>query len=225
MLTLKELEIKERLNRIDTASVCDALDSLSLVGGLQGIKPRTPGTIMAGPVYTVQYAPIERDTATFLNAGNYIDEVPEGYVVLVDNQGRLDCTSWGGILTSKAQRKNIAGTVIYGSGRDIREIQNANYPLFSTGIYMVSGKNRAIVAHRQVCIEIHGVSIYPGDWLFGDDNGVVVIPKDQLEETLYRAENTEQTEKKILDAINSGETLEAARAQYSYSTPWEVSKE
>lgn len=221
MLTDNEKELKRRLMNLDTAAISDALDSFSITGGLLDIIPRTQGKKMAGPVFTVQYSPIESTSGKFSNAGNYIDEVSPGHVILVDNQGRQDCTSWGGILTTKANLKQIEGTVVHGSGRDIAEIQAKDYPFFSTSIFMVSGKNRAVVTAKQIALNVNGVVVSPGDWLFGDDNGVISIPADKLEIVISRAENTELTEKHILDAINKGEDLEVARSKYKYATPWE----
>ena len=175
---------------------------------------------MAGPVFTVKYTPIQFDSNYFKNAGNYIDNVPEGYVVIVDNQGRMDCTSWGGILTTKAKLKNLGGTVIFGSVRDLLEIKEKEYPLFSTGVYMVSGKNRAVVEATNIPLDINGKTVKDTDWLFGDINGVVVIPLEYLEEVIYRAEKTEKTELSILEAISRGQNLEKARMQHGYNEPW-----
>ncbi|MEL6117766.1 RraA family protein [Photobacterium sp. SP02] len=220
MLTNKQKELRARLLELDTPAISDALDSLSINGGLLGIKCRTNGLKMAGPAFTVKYKPIQFDSKHFKNAGNYIDNVPECSVVLVDNQGRTDCTSWGGILTTKAKLKNLAGTVIFGSARDLQEIKEKEYPLFSTGVYMVSGKNRAVVEATKVQLDINGTTVKDSDWLFGDMNGVLAIPAEHLEEVIYRAEKTERTELNILGAISGGQNLEEARAQHGYSEPW-----
>lgn len=156
-----------------------------------------------------------------MNAGNYIDQIPAGAIIVVDNGGRMDCTSWGNILTTKALKKQIAGSVIYGSARDIADIRQMDYPLFASNIYMVSGKNRARVKAVQCTLDIHGVTVCPGDWVFGDDNGVLVIPEEQLEEVIRRAENVEITERQIIRAINAGTSLDVARQQLGYDVPWE----
>lgn len=220
MLTKKQKELRARLLALDTPAISDALDSLSINGGLLGIQCRTNHHKMAGPAFTVKYQPIQFDSKNFKNAGNYIDDVPECSVVLVDNQGRTDCTSWGGILTTKAKLKNLAGTVIFGSVRDLQEINEKEYPLFSTGVYMVSGKNRAVVEATNVPLNINGTTVNDSDWLFGDINGVLAIPVEYLEEVIFRAEKTEQTELNILSAISGGQNLEKARAQHGYSEPW-----
>lgn len=214
---------KERLLDLDTAAVSDALDSLYIMGGLLGIKPQVSGKQIAGPAFTVQYEACTPEKNRFMNAGNYIDQVPVGSIIVVDNGGRLDCTSWGNILTTKALQKQIEGSVIYGSARDIADIRQMDYPLFASNIFMVSGKNRARVKAVQCALDIHGVTVCPGDWVFGDDNGVVIIPKEQLEEVIRRAENVENTERQIISTISAGTPLDVARQQLGYDAPWEKS--
>ncbi|WP_227317187.1 RraA family protein [Cedecea davisae] len=212
--------IRQRLLALDTAAVSDALDSIYIAGGIQGIKPQVAGRKIAGPAFTVQYEAHEPEKNTFMNAGTYIDEVPEGAIIVVDNQGREDCTSWGNILTTKALQKNIAGTVIHGSARDVADIRKMNYPLFAANIFMVSGKNRARVRAVQCSLEINGVKIEPGDWIMGDDNGVVAIPRDRLMEVVLLAENVAKTEHQILSSISEGTKLADARRSLGYAAPW-----
>ncbi|OPB29453.1 RraA family protein [Bartonella sp. WD12.1] len=221
MTSYKNIEIlKKRLLALDTAAVSDALDSLYLQAALPNIKPRLNNIKIAGPVFTVQYEAFTPENQTFTNAGNYIDDVPAGSVVVIDNNGRLDCTSWGNILTHKALQQKIIGTVVHGSARDIAEIRALHYPLFTTNIYMVSGKNRARIRATQVPLLIDGIKITPGDWVFADDNGVLILPKAELSEIVYRAENVDKTEARILSALQKGERLEKIRIQEGYEAPW-----
>ncbi len=215
------LSLKARFLALDSACISDALDSLYISGGLQGIKPQLAGVKTAGPAYTVKYEPFIPEKNSFQNAGNYIDDVPAGSIIVVDNQGRQDCTSWGNILTSKALSREIAGTVVYGSIRDLADIRKMGYPLYACNVFMVSGKNRARVKALQCEIEIEGVMISPGDWIFCDDNGALVVPCDKVEEVLRRAENVDKTEQKIICTIAKGERLDTARTSLGYSSPWE----
>jgi regulator of RNase E activity RraA len=169
----------------------------------------------------VQYEAFSNEPSTFQNAGNYIDEVPPHAVIVINNDGNTACTNWGDILTRKALRQGIAGTVINGSARDIETIRKLGYPLYTRGIYMVSGKNRVRLKATNVPVEIAGVGINPGDWIFADDNGVVVIAPEHLQTVVERAENVNNTEIDIVRAIESGESLVAARQNFGYSTPWE----
>lgn len=72
---------------LDTAAVSDALDSLYIAGGLLGIKSQVSGKKIAGPAFTVQYESCTPEKNRFMNAGNYIDQVPAGAVIVVDNGG------------------------------------------------------------------------------------------------------------------------------------------
>ncbi|MCL6229799.1 RraA family protein [Bartonella bilalgolemii] len=124
MIPNENIEIlKKRLLALDTAAISDALDSLYLQAALPNIKPRLNNIKIAGPVFTVQYEKFTPQNQQFANAGNYIDDVPARSIIVIDNNGRLDCTSWGNILTHKALQQKIVGTIIHGSARAIAEIR------------------------------------------------------------------------------------------------------
>lgn len=213
--------LRERLAGLDTAALSDAMDGLRTPPCvLAGIRPRTPGTVAFGPAFTVRYT-AAKDAAAFRNAANYIDEVPAGAVVVVDNGGSTVCTNWGSLLTSVAASRGIAGTVVHGSVRDVRESRDAGYPLFSTGVTMVSGKNRVVLDAVGVAVDVAGTEVAPGDLVFADDNGAVRIPADLVEEVVRRAEAVERTERRIRDAVADGSRLDAARERFGYARPWE----
>lgn len=215
-------DLRARLLDLDTAAVSDAMDSLGICRGLHGIQQRVPGTKIAGPAFTVQYQQLDADSAGFQNAGNYIDQVPEGHVIVVSNDSDITCTNWGDILTTMANLKGIAGTVINGHARDLEYVRKLDYPLFTRGVYMVSAKNRTGVRALNVPVDFDGVTVTPVDWIFGDENGVLVIAEGHLAEVIRRAENVNVTETLIIGAIQSGISLEQARRQFDYSKPWEA---
>ncbi len=214
----------ERLLRLDTASVSDAIDSLGVGAGagLPNLASRVPGARLAGPAFTVTYERFTTEKGQFHNAGTYIDQMPAGHVVLIDNHGQTDCTNWGNILTEMARLKGIAGTVVNGAARDIAEIRALGYPLFSAAVFMVSGKNRVRVTAVQQPVLVQGVLVNPGDWLFGDDNGVVAIPAAEIATVIARAEAVDATETRIRQAIRDGMALEEARRRFRYDRPWDA---
>lgn len=214
------MQMKARLQALDTAAVSDAMDSLGCNRALAGVAPRVDAVKMAGPVYTVEYSPFDAPPTSFQNAGNYIDDVPPGHVVLINNHGNTLCTNWGDILTRKALMQGLAGTVINGSARDLAVVRTLEYPLFTKGVYMVSGKNRVRVTAVNLPVTIGDIQVHPGDWLFGDDNGVLVLPENRMSEILHRAEGVLATEADIVRAIEGGSKLEAARKTLGYATPW-----
>ncbi|MFG3224966.1 isocitrate/isopropylmalate family dehydrogenase [Kitasatospora sp. NPDC048194] len=214
-------DVVDRLARLDTASVSDALDSLGVGGVLAGIAPRVPGARAAGRAFTVTYQSVDSTADGFRNAADYLDDVPEGSFVVVDNAGSTSCTNWGSLLTRLAQRRGVRGTALHGSARDIAEIRAAGYPLFSTGATMVSGKNRVQLAATGRDVVIGAVTVRPGDIVVADDNGALVVPAEHAAEVADRAERVERTESAIAGAVDAGLRLDEARRTYGYAKPWD----
>lgn len=212
------------LQMLNSSALSDAMDACGLSGALSNIKPLSPGIKLFGPAYTLQYQPYEKAPDVFQGAANYIDAVPSGAVIVIDNGGRTDCTVWGDILTRVAQKKLLSGTVVHGVVRDVASIRAAHYPVFCEGIYMRSGKNRVYKTAEQCLINIYGVTIHPGDMMFADDNGVLCIPAGKLEEVVEKAKNIQVTEARIIAAVEAGEGLEQARKKHHYDKPWHIKK-
>ena len=204
-----------RLQELGTATISDALDRLGLPGSAHGISPLQNGTRMAGPAYTVRYVPAGDPVGT---VGDFIDDVPEGGVVVLDNQGRTDCTVWGDILTTYASPHHIAGTAIWGVCRDTRVPLGKGYPMFSAGRFMRTGKDRVEVADIQIPVALGDVQVRPGDIVVGDDDGVVVIPAHRLDEVYTLADEVGATEDDIMAAVEDGSSISEARARFGYHT-------
>jgi len=213
-------KIIDRYKNVSTSSVADALDSLGVTPGLIGIQPQVAGASCVGPAFTVEYQPYETIPAEFRNASNYIDEVKPGSVVVIDNQGKDYCTAWGDILTEYAVNRDIAGTVVHGAIRDIGTIRRLNYPMFSSHVFMRSGKNRITKRTVGEKITISGIDISPNDLIVADENGCLCVPKILISEVINRAEKVEKTEQRIKEAILEGMTLLEARKKFSYNEPW-----
>src|ERR1700761_893094 len=106
----EDRELVELLTGLDTPGVSDALDKLGIHGQVLGIAPLADYTkVVVGPAFTVKYVPASVPPGT---VGDFIDEVAQGDVVVIDNDGRTDCTVWGDIMTQYAGLRDIAGTVI-----------------------------------------------------------------------------------------------------------------
>ena len=107
--------IVEELRSHATTTLSDAMDRLGLAGQAFGIVPLDRGFRLAGPAFTARTIPVAAVSGT---VGDYIDDVPPGSIVVLDNGGRLDATVWGDILTIMAHRRELGGTVINGVCRD-----------------------------------------------------------------------------------------------------------
>jgi regulator of RNase E activity RraA len=137
-------------------------------------------------------------------------------VVVLDNQGRLDATVWGDLLTIVAHRRQVAGTVIDGICRDVDRSLTLGYPIFSRGNWMRTGKDRVRVEATQVPVSVGGIRVEPGDLLLGDGDGIVVVPAARADEVLETAERIEGAEAAIRAAIEAGTPLGEARRAAGY---------
>lgn len=203
----------ERAAKLDTATLSDALDRLGIAGQCHGVRPRDPGFRLTGRAFTILYGPAGKPAGT---VGDYIDDVPPGSVVVLDNGGREDATVWGDILTEIAHRRGIAGTVIDGINRDVSLCLELNYPVFSRASWMRTGKDRVQVEAMNVAVTIGQARVAPGDLLRGDADGVVVLPREHEEAILAAAEEIAAAEAHIRDAARSGLRLDEARKQFRY---------
>ena len=205
----------DRAGRIDTATISDALDKLGIAGQCLGIKPLDPRFRLVGRAFTLAYAPVANPRGT---VGDYIDDVPTGSVIVIDNGGRENATVWGDILTYCAHRKKLGGTVIDGACRDTHLSRELNYPIYSRSYSMRTGKDRVQLEQTQVVVTIGEARIAPGDIVRGDADGVLVIPQSVEDQVLQVAEAIDAAEAEIRAALDSGIRLDDARAKQSYHT-------
>jgi 4-hydroxy-4-methyl-2-oxoglutarate aldolase len=202
-----------RAPELDTACLSDALDRLGIAGQAEGILPMIVGATARGRAFTVRLAPTTGRGGT---VGDFIDDVPEGSVVVLDNGGRRDATVWGDLLTEAALRRGVSGVVIHGVCRDIDRIRTVGLPLFCRGVYMRTGKDRVRAQAVGETVSLGTASVAPGDIVVGDGNGVVVIPADYEQAVMESAREIAATEARIRSRIEAGDTLREARTAEGY---------
>ena len=211
----KDDSIVQAFSTLGTTGVSDAMDRLGLGGQVFGIKPVDREFTLCGRAYTVRNEPM---TAAHKgeSVGDYIDDIPAGGIVVIDNGGRLDATVWGDILTIMADRNDLGGTVIHGVCRDSNRALKLNYPIFSRGTYMRTGKDRVRADEYNGPVSLGEVRVLPGDLLLGDGDGIVVIAKEHEEAVLQAAKEIEEAEERIRNEIMKGGRLDAAREKFKY---------
>jgi len=205
--------VVEAFKKLSVAGVSDAMDRLGVVGQCLGIQSINQGNKMAGRAFTIKYIPCGIVKGT---VGDYIDDVPPGEVVVLDNAGRLDCTVWGDILTAVAHKRGVAGTVVHGVCRDVARSFDLKYPIFSRAKYMRTGKDRVQVDAMNVPVSMGEVQVQPGDIVLGSDDGVLVVPKEKEQEILALAQSISEAEDNILQSALSGMRLDEARKIHKY---------
>jgi 4-hydroxy-4-methyl-2-oxoglutarate aldolase len=213
MLDLVQDHIVVQFKKLSTSAVADSLDKHGREGACLGITPLDPNFAIVGRAYTVKYEPCSVEKGT---VGDYIDDVPAGYVVVLDNSGRKDCTVWGDILTTVSFRKSLAGTVVNGVCRDTKLSLDLQYPIFSSGKYMRTGKDRVQVEGVNVPVSLADIRVNPGDIIIGDSDGIVVVPQEIEEKVLRTAQEIEAVELQIRLKAEQGRRLSDVRKDFNY---------
>ena len=200
-------EIREIFAQVSTANISDVMHRER---ELEGIHAVVPDVKMVGKVLTVRTAP--GDWAKPVEA---IDEAEEGDVIVVDACG-VGPAIWGEEATRSCLQRKLAGIVINGGIRDVKEIRELGFPAFAKLIMPAAGEPRGW-GQIGVPIKIGGIEINTGDWIVGDDNGVMVIPKEIAVEIANRAMHWMEKEGREMKEIEEGSTL----AKVSELIRWE----
>ena len=130
--------------------------------------------------------------------------------VYVATGGSLRYALWGGLMSTRAQHLKAAGAVLNGYVRDAEDIERLGFTVFSRGLYAQDQGVRGKVIDYRCPIEIEGVRVRPGDLIFGDREGVLVIPYEAEKEAIERARVKASMENKVAAAIKGG--MSAAQA-------------
>jgi 3-hexulose-6-phosphate synthase/6-phospho-3-hexuloisomerase len=189
-------EIRAILKEVSTSNISDAMHRK---GAMKGIRPLVRGK-MVGTAVTVQTFP--GDWAKPVEA---IDIAKEGDVIVIYNENK-DIACWGGLATQSSLNKGIAGVVIEGAARDIDEIENLGLPIYTSNAVPNAGDPKGF-GEINAEITCGGQTVKPGDYIVGDESGVVVIPAERAYELARRAKEVYKTEKRLFDEIKRGGTL------------------
>jgi 3-hexulose-6-phosphate synthase/6-phospho-3-hexuloisomerase len=197
----------ELLQKLSTPNISDAMHRK---GAMRNIRSIYPGSKTAGRAVTVQT--FEGDWAKTVEA---IDIAREGDVIVIYN-GSPYVAPWGELATLSCINKGVVGVVIDGAVRDVDDIKPLNFPVFAASIMPNAGEPKGF-GEINAEIQCGGQTVRPGDYIVGDDNGVVVVPKERGYEIARRALEVEKNERRIRDEIKRGKTL----SEVLYLPKWE----
>jgi 3-hexulose-6-phosphate synthase/6-phospho-3-hexuloisomerase len=190
--------VKELFSGVSTPNVSDAMHRK---GAMAGIGHLAGGIKMVGKSVTVQS--FAGDWAKPVEA---IDQAGEGDVLVINNEGSTGIATWGELATLSAISRRIEGVVIDGAVRDIDNIRKLPLPVFARAVVPNAGEPKGF---GEINCEIlcGGQVVRPGDWIIGDESGVVVIPRERAYEIARRAREVKKTEERVREEIKRGSTL------------------
>ena len=191
------LKVKEKLRLLDTACVCDADKNIRVMDA--GIRPLFPNIQMIGMACTV------RCRGDLLSVIKALDEARENDVLIIDGGGENIALA-GELFSYEAKRKGLAGIVIDGACRDTSKIRKLKFPFYSRSITPMAGTASTIFA-TQIDVTCGGVLVLPGDIIFGDADGIVVLNPGEVEGLLNAAAQIQLTEEKVQAQLEKGKSL------------------
>ncbi|ADI73599.1 Dimethylmenaquinone methyltransferase [Methanohalobium evestigatum Z-7303] len=190
-------EIYELLTSTSTPNISDAMHRK---GAMRKIIPLVQDTKMVGKAVTVQT--FEGDWAKPVQA---IDIAKPGDVIVIYNSSK-DIACWGGLATFSCLNKGIAGVVVDGAVRDVDDITNIGLPIFAGNTVPNAGDPKGFGEINSE-ITCGSQNVRPGDYIVGDNNGVVVVPKERAYEIARRSKEIEKGEQRLYDEVKRGRTL------------------
>jgi len=192
-----EEELVAILREVSTPNISDAMHRK---GALRDVFSINQGNKIVGKAVTVQTFP--GDWAKSVEA---IDLAGPGDVLVIYNGSRY-IAPWGGLATLSCKMRGVEGVVIDGAIRDVDEIRAMNYPIFASSTTPSAGEPKGM-GEINAEITCGGQPVKPGDYIVGDDSGVVVIPKERAYEIARRAREVEKNESRMYEEIRRGSTL------------------
>lgn len=160
------------------------------------IKSVSNQSIMLGTAITVDLSPGDN---LYLHQAIYSSD--EGYIIVVDGKDHKNNAYLGELMALAAQAKNVEGIIIDGLVRDKLVLKNMNLPIFAKG-FIPNGPHKNVIGKLNVPISCGRVTVQPGDLVVGDDDGVTIVPRENIKEVFARAEEKRRYEKERLTEIN-----------------------
>lgn len=204
-------DLNEVKNSLYSGILCDVLDGLgyrnqALSNGIFGL---TDETVIFGPAFTsIGTQVYSMPENPLIAQTRVVDQLGEGEIYVLVTRGEYNCAVFGELFATAVRQRKGAGVLLDAYARDVRELKKMDFPLFYRGKDPKTSKGRCEINECQIPVTMDGVTINPGDYIFGDIDGVVVIPKDLIDQVLDRAFALIQDENRVRDGLLNGDSLE-----------------
>lgn len=217
MSTQDQPGLSELRNRLYSAVICDILDEVGVRGGAMNhlIRPLVPDMVAVGRAFTMLATDVyeipEQPYKLELEA---VDAVRPGEVIVATTNGSVSSGFWGELLSTAAVGRGASGAVIDGLTRDSKRIMSMDFPVFVRGTSPYDSKGRTDVIAYQIPIVCGGVRVNPGDLVFADLDGIVVIPRELEQEVIKRALDKVNGENRVREELLAGVSAKEVFAKY-----------
>lgn len=212
----------ERLARLPIASISDAMDRLGLGSAVldPAIRPMT-GTRLAGRARTIDRAPMPPNTTQAEAAPDLVwapqlvvDEARPGDVIVMALRGEVGVAAIGDNMATRARARGVAGVIVDGALRDLADVRAIGLPVYARTAVCRTAAGRMLTLGLDTPVVCGGAWIRPGDVVVGDEDGLVVVPRERASEVAALAEELEKKERLSKAFLADGHTLVEAIQTY-----------
>lgn len=214
---MRYLEYNSRLEHCYTAVLADVMDQMGARVQCMdpAIRPLVPEMRAWGEAVTMYFEAVaEPPDKPFQLEMEVIDDLREGQLIVAQCNAPQLSAFWGGLLSNAAAGHKGAGVVTDGGCRDYNEIVSLGFPVFCRGLTPYDSQGRMDGVERDVPVVCAGIRVLPGDLIFADVDGVVVVPQDIVGEVVDRAWEKVQGENTVRDELRAGASVVETFAKY-----------
>ena len=210
----------DQFRNLSAAVLSDVMDVLGLMNQAMQpfVRPLDESLVLAGRartgLYMLAYEVRDGENPYEVEIALVDDLKPGDVPVLACDGPTQRIAPWGELLSTAAQVRGAAGCITDGLVRDVRQIREMRFPVFHGGIGPLDTKGRARMVQRNVPVECAGVKVRDGDIVFGDVDGVVVVPQERAAEVLARANEKVAGEGRTRDELRQGRLLREVFEKY-----------
>ncbi len=204
-------------DQLYSAVLADVLDGLGHRANAlpPNVRPLNPQWRVFGRAVTLCAVPVAAEPAhPYAAEMECIDSLKPGDVLIGTTCGDTSSALWGELLSTASRAHGAVGVVLDGLTRDASKILTMDFPVFATGYSPLDSKGRLDAIHYNQPIRIGACVIQPGDLVFGDIDGVVVVPRDLAASALKKAIEKVQGENRVRDELAKGRSVREVFAEY-----------
>jgi regulator of RNase E activity RraA len=211
-------QILAAFTKASTGNVADAVDETTGVRGFMSpdMKPVFKAKVIGPAVTVLLRRALRNDKRDWPNLQiQALDEAPAGSVVVEVLEDGLDTAGIGNLMATTAKVRGLAGMVIDGGARDVEELEEIGFPVWSRSLTPATSLGRYVPVAKNVPVVCGGVTVRPGDWIVADRTGVVVVPSDALSRVLELLAQYDDKETRMVPLIRESKSMGKALEKFN----------
>jgi 4-hydroxy-4-methyl-2-oxoglutarate aldolase len=211
-------QVRAAFTKASTGNVADAVDETTGVRGFMSpdMKPVFKAKVIGPAVTVLLRRALRNDKRDWPNLQiQALDEAPAGSVVVEVLEDGLDTAGIGNLMATTARVRGLAGMVIDGGARDVEELEEIGFPVWSRSLTPATSVGRYVPVAKNVPVVCGGVTVRPGDWIVADRTGVVVVPREALPRVLELLAQYDDKETRMVPLIRESKSMGRALEKFN----------